>query len=302
MIGFRRSIPWWLKIGVKIAMSRALIPYGFWKRLRLFEHGDMNNPQRAYEIFISHAKTANILVQAELPHLKIQNRKEFSVLELGPGDSLFTAIIAKALGASHSWLVDSGDFATRNYYTYVKLWKFLLSKGYVLPLHTVPESTEKLIDVCNGKYLTGGVNSLAQIPDNSVDFCFSNAVLEHVLKIDFSKLMYELRRVLKVGGICVHRVDLKDHLSGGLNNLRFSEGTWESSLFKSSGFYTNRIRFHQMRILFEQANFDCQFPRIMRWNQLPINRSVLAAPFCHFSDDELMVSGFDVVLRKKDGS
>ena len=63
---------------------------------------------------------------------------------------------------------------------------------------------------------------LAHLPTNSVDFCLSNAVLEHVPKRDLALVAAELFRVLNRNGICVHRVDLKDHLGGGLNNLRFS--------------------------------------------------------------------------------
>jgi len=81
---------------------------------------------------------------------------------------------------------------------------------------------------------------LAQIPTEGIDFCFSNAVLEHVDKSDFSRMVKELFRVLKPGGASSHRVDLKDYLGGGLNHLRFSENRWEGKLFKSSGFYTMR--------------------------------------------------------------
>lgn len=99
---------------------------------------------------------------------------DFSFLELGPRDSLFTIVIAKALGA-----------------------------------------TRKLAD--------------------------------------------ELGRVLKPDGICVHRVDLNDHLGGCLNNLRFTDAIWESVLFRESGFYANR----------------------------------------RLTDEDLLVSGFDLVLRHK---
>jgi SAM-dependent methyltransferase len=147
--------------------------------------------------------------------------------------------------------------------------------------------------------MTEGTHSLSFIPDSSVDFCFSNAVLEHVPKHEFGKLFDEIRRVLKPDGVCSHRVDLKDHLGGGLNNLRFTEATWESDLFSKSGFYTNRIRFVEMITIFHKAGFECQIPRVIRWDSLPISRLALAENFSKLPDDDLLVSGFDVILKHR---
>jgi hypothetical protein len=97
----------------------------------------------------------------------------------------------------------------------------------------------------------------------------------------------------------VHSVDLKNHLGGGLNNLRFSEVVWEGSLFSGSGFYTNRIRFDEMLNIFSQAGFVFTLPRILRWECLPLSRTQMDAAFSQLSDDELLVSGFDVVLKKR---
>ena len=144
-----------------------------------------------------------------------------------------------------------------------------------------------------------GVRSLAHLPANSVDFCFSNAVLEHVPKRDLALVAAELFRVLNRNGICVHRVDLKDHLGGGLNNLRFSDATWEGKLLRSSGFYTNRIRFGEMLALFERAGLECHLPRVIRWEKLPTPRVKLNASFRQLPDEDLLVNDFDVVLRRK---
>jgi hypothetical protein len=104
---------------------------------------------------------------------------------------------------------------------------------------------------------------------------------------------------LNRNGICVHRVDLKDHLGGTLNNLRFSHAIWEGKLFRSSGFYTNRIRFGEMLDVFKCAGFECHLPRVVRWETLPTPRANLNASFRQLPDEDLLVSGFDVVLRRK---
>jgi SAM-dependent methyltransferase len=286
----KQLLPWWARMGAKIVMSRLPVGYGVWKRLGLFVHGDMDQPKRAMDTFLMHANTAGVMPIADKP--------DFAILELGPGDSVFTALIAKSLGASRSWLVDAGPFATRDIQAYKTMAEYLRTQGLDFSWPGVNEFNA-LLAACSSTYLTSGVASLAEIPDSSIDFCFSNAVLEHIPKADFSRLAFELNRVLKPEGVCVHCVDLKDHLGGGLNNLRFSAATWESRLFRSSGFYTNRIRFAEMLALFEQSGFSCNVPRKVIWDCLPIDRNKLAIEFRSLPDEELCVSGFDVVLRKQ---
>lgn len=286
----KQLLPWWLLIGAKVVLARLPVNYALWKRLGLFVHGDMNQPARAMETFSVHANTAGVLPLAE--------NRDFAVLELGPGDSVFTALIARALGASRSWLVDAGHFATQDSQAYAAMASYLQAKGFVLPKLDVG-NFNALLSACRAIYLTNGIDSLARIPDHSIDYCFSNAVLEHIPHADFPRLAAELCRVMKSDSVCVHRVDLKDHLGGGLNNLRISADTWESALFRSSGFYTNRIRFGEMLSIFARAGFVCEVPRKVMWDSPPLDRRKLAEEFQKLPDSELCVSGFDVVLRTK---
>ncbi len=299
MKGVKAIAPWWLKLGAKIALARLPIPYAVWKRLGVFEHGDMNQPQRALGTFLEHARKADVLGQCTVgPQFRIQG-DDYAVLELGPGDSLFTAVIARSLGASKTWLVDAGSFATIAIQAYAKLIHYLGEQGYRVPRMESAETAWDILKDCQAEYLSEGVASLARVSSSSVDYCFSNAVLEHIPKGDFPLLAAELVRVMKPDGVSVHRVDLKDHLGGHLNNLRFAEVTWEGDLFRKSGFYTNRIRYKEMVALFDKAGFDCQFPRVVRWETLPTPRVKLDEAFRDLSDDDLLVSGFDVVLRRK---
>jgi len=299
----RTLLPWWLRMGAKMALARLPIPYAFWKRLHLFEHGTMDQPSRALNGFLQHAQTAGVLdAGSPVPRLAVCKTAEFNVLELGPGDSLFTAVIARSLGASHAWLVDSGAFATASSIAgYGSLIRLLRQNGLTTPFDVELTTLDEVLANCNGQYLTQGVPSLAQLPSACVDFCYSNAVLEHIPKGDFPLLADELKRVLKPDGVCVHRVDLKDHLGGGLNNLRFSDATWEGPLFRGSGFYTNRIRFGEMVAVFARAGFVCSLPRVIRWDSLPLPRSTLHDAFRHLPDDDLLVSDFDIVLKPARG-
>ncbi|MGH2507837.1 MAG: class I SAM-dependent methyltransferase, partial [Ktedonobacteraceae bacterium] len=122
-------------------------------------------------------------------------------------------------------------------------------------------------------------------------------VLEHIRVSDFPEIVKEIRRVLRPGGICSHRVDLKDHLGGALNNLRFPTRIWESNFMARSGFYTNRIRYSEIIQYFENAGFSVEVNNLEYFASLPTMRKHLAPEFCKFSDNELLISGFDVVLR-----
>lgn len=156
-----------------------------------------------------------------------------------------------------------------------------------------------MLSSCGATYLTRGLASLRAVPTASIDFVFSNAVLEHVRKHELPDLLSELRRVLKRNGRCCHRVDLQDHLGGALNNLRFGDALWESRFMAESGFYTNRVRYREMLSLFEQAGFQVEVKRELRWNSLPTPRNKLHPRFRLLEQGDLLVYGFDAVLRPR---
>ena len=298
----RQLVPWWFRIAAKICLSRLPLSYGFWKRFRLFEHGDMEQPERALNTFMMHARSAGLLNESgSLPSLVGSGAGPLNVLELGPGDSLFSGLIAQALGATHTWLVDTGSYAVKNPASYKAMVAYLRSKGLPAADLSGCADFEGILKVGATTYATDGVRSLKNIPDASIDFCLSNAVLEHVDIQDFSLLAIELHRVLKPGGRACHRVDLKDHLGGGLNNLRFSKAIWEGRLFKLSGFYTNRIRYSEMTAIFREVGFSITCPRVVRWDRLPMSRNKFNSTFQHLVDEDLRVSGFDMVLKLDEG-
>ncbi|HAC66287.1 MAG TPA: methyltransferase, partial [Cyanothece sp. UBA12306] len=190
----------------------------------------MENPDYVYRVFKQHFDKAKL-------------GSGFISLELGPGDSLSSGIVSKALGCSKSYLVDSGNFAMNNIEIYQKMIDYLnQEKKYSL---NQISSINELLNTYSVEYLTEGLTALKNIPDKSVDLIWSQAVLEHIRKSEFLETMLELRRIIRDNGICSHKVDLKDHLQKALNNLRFSEQVWESDFMSQSGFYTNRIRYTQ---------------------------------------------------------
>jgi SAM-dependent methyltransferase len=224
-------------------------------------------------------------------------RKGFVMLELGPGDSLSSAPIAYVHGAKACYLVDAGSFAADDFETYAALIGRLHKKGFDTSELSRCTSLADLLDACSCTYLTSGIQSLRTLPDKEMDFIWSHTVLQLVRKQEFMDFVRELRRIIRPDGVCSHRIDLKDLLAESLNNLRFPQTIWETGLIASSGFYTNRIRYSQMLDIFQQAGFSCEVLHVDRWDTLPIPREKLAREFRGLSDDDLMISGFDVVLR-----
>ncbi len=284
----KKNLPWWLKIGGKIILARMPIKFSFWQRVGLFRHGQMDLAAYAMSIFDAH------LDRAGISSAQLQGKK---LLEIGPGDSIATAIIANAYGA-RAILIDAGAFATDIPENYSDLCDLLVGQGLPVPDLTQLESIYELLVECDAQYLTNGLDSWNQIESESIDFVFSQAVLEHIRKEGLLTLQRECVRVMKTNALASHRVDLKDHLGGALNNLRFSEKVWESEFFVKSGFYTNRIRMKEMLEIFVEAGFDCHVSDIRKWDALPTPKKKLDSDFSSLDDEELKVSGFDVVLRK----
>jgi SAM-dependent methyltransferase len=179
---------------------------------------------------------------------------------------------------------------------YRSIRTYLIANGFSCPDLGSCDSIEQILAVCTARYLTNGLNSLRQVPAHSIDFVWSNAVLEHVRLDEFAALQTELRRILRPGGVCSHQIDLRDHLNMELNHLRFSRSTWESAFFADSGFYTNRLRLPQLLETFENSGFRWRIVRQTRWDRLPINRDALDPEFQVVREDDLRVSGVHVVL------
>jgi hypothetical protein len=276
--------PWRLKLAAKLVLARLPVEYGTWSRMTLFKHGTMDEPDYAEGVFRRHLE-------------RVSPPAGFTVLELGPGDTAFTAVVARALGAERSLLVDVGPFARRDVEPYRELARRLARRGLPAPDLEGAETFDDLLEGCSATYLTGGLASLQALDAGFVDLSFSHAVLEHVRAAELPAVLRELRRIASPDGGSSHVIDLQDHLAHALNNLRFSERVWESRLFASSGFYTNRLRRSQLLELFADAGFDAEVVDEARWEQPPTPRARLAEPFRSAAEDDLLVHNLEVVLR-----
>ncbi len=277
-------IPWWMKLSTKVILSRLPISYHFWKNFALISHGNMDNPSYAYQVFTQHFNRFQ------------PTQKDFISLELGAGDSLFSALISKALGGGKSYLVDVGDFADKDIKKYQAMAQVLKDKN--LPIEGIEncQNLTEVLEFCSASYLTSGLSSLKTIPDCSVDFIWSHGVIELIKRSELLDTLKELRRIIKPDGICSHLIPLVDSL-GELNSLRFSQNVWESNFMANSGFYANRLRYSQLLELFKAAGFTPDVVQTRRWDTLPTPKSQLSKEFSSMSDEELSIYSFSVILQ-----
>ena len=287
-MNFIQKIPWRLKFLGAAILNTIPKSYTLLRKFNIGRHGAMDNREYALNSFLRFYNEVDFSMKG----------KSFSALELGPGDSLFSGIITSAFGASKTYLVDVGDFAIKEIITYKKMVEYLQSKGYSIKNVDNIRQFNQLLKEYDIEYITTGLDGMKTIPDNSIDFLWSNAVLEHVHRNNFLKLIKEFRRILSKDGICCHTVGLMDHFTDSLNNLRVPTFIWESRFFKGTGVYTNRIRYSEMIKIFETLGFKIIINNQARWKYLPLSQEKMLNYFKKFSLEDLKVSKFFIALKK----
>lgn len=282
-------LPWQAKIIAKMALSRLPVSYRLWSGLGLFRHGAMDDYSYAWGILKKHSAI-------------VQSVKDWRGLELGPGDGLLSCLLAPALHSSGLTLLDVGDYAHRDINRYkAQIDKFIEANPEVdLPDYSSAVDISTLLEQGNGHYLCGGLASLQLLEAESFDLIFSQAVLEHIQRMEFPAMMYQCYRLLKPNGVMSHVVDFRDHLGGGLNNLRIPSKVWERPWFAArSGFYTNRLRLSEIKKMCEQAGFLVEVQEKQLWSAPPIQRAMLAPEFTGLTDEDLSVSGAFLIMRRQ---
>lgn len=283
----KKIIPWWLKFSLKLILSLLPINYSSWRRLGIFKHGTMNEPSLAISTFQKYYKIAN-------EYKKIPNN--FNCLEIGPGDSILTGLAAKSFGSNYYWAIDNGQFADMSLQLYKNTAKYLHLKNKNL---YKASSTLEFFKNLNLKYKTEGLKSLKEIPSSSIDFCWSQVVLEHIYLDEIDELIGQIHRTLKKNSYSLHSIDFRDHLGDSLNNLRFKKSFWETELIQKGGFYTNRIRPSKMLKIFQKNGFDIKILEKQKWEKIPIKKEKLSIDFLNCKEDDLLISEFLLLTRTK---
>ena len=289
-MSIKKLLPWYFRIIIKLILSRIPFSYTVWSRIGFFRHGAMDDFNYAWDVLKSHKNSVNV-------------KDGWYGLELGPGDGLLSAFLVSNLNSSGLVMVDAGDYAHKNIQKYIKqIENFRLS----YPNSQVQKisnnlSIDELLSSRGSAYHSKGLESLRILESNSFDLIFSQAVLEHIRCNEFYATMKECYRLLKKGAVMSHVVDFKDHLGGGLNNMRIPSAIWEKNWFApKSGFYTNRLRFSEMISICNDIGFEVEIKSIRKWDSLTIERQALAKEFTQLTEDDLLISGAHLIMYRRD--
>ena len=125
---------------------------------------------------------------------------------------------------------------------------------------TTQPTAQELLEYCCIRYHAPYDAAMTSLPDASVDFVFSNTVLEHVDQAGIHRLFTEMRRVLRPGGYMLHLIDLSDHFSHqdktitSINFLQFSDK--EFARYNTRFLFQNRLRASQWQHIFASHGFE----------------------------------------------
>jgi len=206
------------------------------------------------------------------PLTQYYNKTPETIIQIGPGGSLGCEVLFSLTGIKN---VCSLDPYPLPYFDLDNFFQFLQKSIEMIKLFeginkfdTAPLKIPESETLGNDKYrigkntihhLTNRMFENTGFEDESVDFLFSNAVLEHVRNPLES--ISETRRILKKGGITSHQIDLRDHrdFNRPLKFLNESETSWEHIMNQycanDPSIYMNRWRASQFLYAFNEEGF-----------------------------------------------
>lgn len=225
------------------------------------------------------------------------------ILEYGPGDIPGVALLMYAYGAGRVYCVDRFplvSFSAKN----IEVLHELIGGLNGEAKNRARECFQEFGDPSSGlkfsaiKYLVTP-NGLSGMED-AIDLIISRAVLEHVN--DLRATLSDMHKALRVGGLSVHKVDLKSHGLHKRSSLDFL--TWPKVLWKlmySHKGAPNRLRINDYVGAIQQFHFQihlleptlCADP-----DEIEEVKPMLAKMFQGITDEELSWLSFWMVLER----
>jgi SAM-dependent methyltransferase len=256
-----------------------------------------------------------------------------TVAELGPGDSLGVGLAALIAGAGRYFACDIRPFATRarNLEIFDELAAMFAARAPVPDEREIPAIEPALSTTAFPDHILteaelagaldrgrlaalrasierepGAPNSAVSyvapwsdgslIPEGSVDWIFSQAVMEHV---DDIALAYRCCfRWLRPGGVMSHQIDFRSHgLAAAWDGHRaYSDAVWR--LVRGARPYLiNRLPLSEHQRILQEAGFEAVAQSCVA--SVPtLARRRLARPFRTWSDQDLATSSAFLIHRK----
>ncbi|OOG50989.1 hypothetical protein B0E50_02065 [Rhodanobacter sp. C01] len=194
--------------------------------------------------------------------------------EVGTGRAPITPLAYWLMGAKGVITIDlnpyvkpelvkeSLQYMADNHAEIQRLFGPLLDQGRLdalLKLHLQTDfGIDALLGLCNIQYIAPGDATRTGLDPGGIDFHTSFNVFEHIPLAILEKILAEGNRIIRDGGLFVHRIDYSDHFSHSdssispINFLQYSDTEWD----KYAGnryMYMNRLRHDDFVKLFEAA-------------------------------------------------
>ena len=119
-------------------------------------------------------------------------------------------------------------------------------------------SLRRFLDLCCIQYFGPGDASRTSLPSGSVDFHTSYTVFEHIPPMALAQILEEGNRIVRDGGLFVHKIDYGDHFSHSdasisqVNFLQYSDAEW-TRYAGNRYMYMNRLRHDDYLALLQAA-------------------------------------------------
>lgn len=176
-----------------------------------------------------------------------------SIVEIGPGPNFGTQLLLASMGSKVT-LADrflsrfDPDYHPKLYAEVAKQWDG--------PDHELKAAISGGHEATSLRFVAEPAENMKSIADTSIDFVYSNAVLEHVS--DIGAVTSELARITKPGGSGTHQIDWRDHrdFSRPLEHLVMEEALFQDLAPPLAYEFGNRLRMIEYRAHFEASGFS----------------------------------------------
>lgn len=193
-----------------------------------------------------------------------------TIMVIGPGTSLFLPLYCLLHGANKVYLIDP----------FPRLYNEIIRKYIIYFEEKTGKDLEEYIEKKSLRFneerlcfIKTYLEHIKCIPSNSIDIVISTSVLEHIKNIKDS--VRELSRVMRIGGVMYHKIDLRDHYNfkEPLKFLEYSNFVWNNFCTKVGYSYTNRLRVDDYVDLFRKYHFaNIKMTRKMLREKIDIDR------------------------------
>ena len=256
--GYARGlpVPWWLKLGTKLALAGIGL------------HGARARALGIAEPSFTTLERGRLLDAPELWMQRaraVLGRRPRSLLELGPGRMVLRAPVLAGMGFGRIWYADPADSAPTAPAPYEEAAGLALAHGVAGARLVRRRDRGAVLARCDATLLTGGPEVLSAIPDAAIDLVVSEVVLEHVRREDLAPLLAQLRRVTAPDGLGL--------ALGGLPRppgRRVAAPPLQRRLLGQpaggrAGIYVNRLGLSALVSRFRRAGFAVAVPHAMAW-------------------------------------